>query len=123
MLFIISTLPPVYKDTSWVPSVPRSVLAILPNSNVVTPRNQTDISTLFPSYLYPRTSTLKDRQLKLHFGLGHRSQVLRLRQVGPTAVITTHAAKETIGNTPAPLVLSQFSWKHLAPPSDDCHHQ
>jgi Integrase zinc binding domain len=30
-------------------------------------------------------------------------------------VITTSTAKETIGNTPAPSVLSQFNWKHLAP--------
>jgi hypothetical protein len=35
---------------------------------------------------------------------------------------TTFAAKETIGNTPAPSVLSQSSWKHLAPLPDNRHH-
>jgi hypothetical protein len=38
-------------------------------------------------------------------------------------VTTTHTAKETIGYTLAPSVLSQFSWKHLAPPPDDHHHK
>jgi hypothetical protein len=42
---------------------------------------------------------------------------------GPNSGITTHTVKEIIGYTLAPLVLSQFSWKYLALPLDNCHHQ
>jgi transposase InsO family protein len=48
--------------------------------------NLTASTLVFPSHLYPRTSTLKDRQLE-PFRLGLRSQVLRLRQVGPKQLL------------------------------------
>jgi hypothetical protein len=105
----------MYKDELWVSYRPQICLSYCPKlfpSITRLSRPSLLLDPLSPfvgslldlsSHLYHWTSTLKDR----HYSDSVLEQILRphLGQVGPTVVITTYAAKETIGYTLAPSVL------------------
>ena len=118
-----STSPPVFKDELWVSMIPRSVLAIIPllqsqsqlssDSCIVTHITWLLQLSSLPFISIPELLPWKTGTRTLRTWSQIPSP--QTQTSGPSAVITTYAAKETIGNTPAPSVPSQFSWKHLAP--------